>query len=138
MSCRLNRPVTAPTITIANDGDEPLSFPARVHAVVARIPIGRVTTYGAIARALGSPRSARMVGWSLRYALEEQALPCHRVVNRVGFLSGGEAFGHPDIMRDLLLAEDVPFCDDYQVDLGQAFWDPADDPTLDALFHAHY
>lgn len=138
MSNRLYRPVTAPNATIAHEGHEPLSFPARVHAVVARIPYGRVTTYGAIARALGSPRSARMVGWSLRYALEEQRLPCHRVVNRIGFLSGGEAFGHPDIMRDLLLAEDVPFCDDYQVDLRQAFWDPADDPSLDPLFRAHY
>lgn len=116
-------------------GDELLSFPERVHAVVARIPWGSVTTYGAIARALGSPRSARMVGWALRYARPDQNLPCHRVVNRIGFLSGGEAFGHPDIMRDLLLAESVPFCDAYQVDLNRAFWDPADDSTLDPLFH---
>lgn len=116
----------------------PSRFPERVYAVVARIPPGKVTTYGAIARALGSPRSARMVGWALRFAPDDRRLPCHRVVNRVGFLSGGEHFGHPDVMRDLLLAESVPFCDEYQVDLRQAFWDPAGDPDLDDLFRPHF
>jgi methylated-DNA-protein-cysteine methyltransferase-like protein len=110
------------------------SFPERVYTVVARIPPGRVTTYGLIARALGSPRSARMVGWALRFVSPEDNLPCHRVVNRIGVLSGGWHFGHPDVMRDRLLAESIPFRDDHQVDLSTCLWDPSDDPALDNLW----
>lgn len=126
---------TVPIIVATEGNDGPLPFPERVYAVVARIPSGRVTTYGAIARALGSPRSARMVGWALRFAPAARHLPCHRVVNRIGVLSGADHFGLPGVMRDLLLAESIPFCDDHQVDLRQSFWDPAGDPNLDHLFH---
>jgi methylated-DNA-protein-cysteine methyltransferase-like protein len=108
-------------------------FIERVYVMVAAIPHGRVTTYGRIARALGAPRSARMVGWALNRTPPEMNLPAHRVVNRVGFLSGGLHFGHPDVMRDLLIAEDVGFVDDYTVDLTMFLWDPADDPALDHL-----
>jgi len=108
-------------------------FDERVYAIVSAIPDGRVTTYGLIARALGSPRSARMVGWALIRTPSERHLPAHRVVNRIGFLSGGWHFGHPNIMRERLLTESVPFIDEYQVDLRTAVWDPADDPTLDHL-----
>jgi O-6-methylguanine DNA methyltransferase len=97
-------------------------FFERVFAVVARIPHGRVTTYGAIARALGEPRAARGVGWALHLA--PVGLPCHRVVNRHGFLSGGWHFGHPDIMANMLAAEGVPFREPYQVDLGVCLWEP--------------
>ena len=110
-----------------------LDFVERVYAVVASIPHGRVTTYGRIARALGAPRSARMVGWALTRTPPEMRLPAHRVVNRVGFLSGGEHFGHPDVMRDLLMDEGVPFVDEYTVDLAEVVWDPVDEPTLDHL-----
>ena len=103
------------------------AFAARVYDVVARIPRGRVTTYGRIARALGEPRSARMVGWALMHAVDEDDLPCHRVVNRVGLLTGGWHFGHPDVMRGLLLAEGVPFTDEYQVDLEYCLWEPGAD-----------
>lgn len=99
-------------------------FAARVYDIVARIPSGRVTTYGRIARAIGDPRGARMVGWALMQVVEEHELPCHRVVNRVGLLSGGWHFGHPDVMRGLLLAEGVPFKDEYQVDLDRCVWEP--------------
>lgn len=95
----------------------------RVFAVVAAIPHGRVTTYGAIARAIGQPRGARAVGWALHQAPGD-GLPCHRVVNRVGFLSGGWHFGHPDVMAGLLRAEGVPFVDDYQVDIDACLWVP--------------
>jgi methylated-DNA-protein-cysteine methyltransferase related protein len=95
----------------------------RVFAVVAAIPSGRVTTYGAIARAIGQPRGARAVGWALHQAAGDD-LPCHRVVNRIGFLSGGWHFGHPDVMAGLLRAEGVPFVDEYQVDLGACLWLP--------------
>jgi methylated-DNA-protein-cysteine methyltransferase-like protein len=108
-------------------------FDERVYAVVSAIPVGRVTTYGLIARALGTPRSARMVGWALRRTPQDRHLPAHRVVNRTGFLSGGWYFGHPDVMRDRLLAEHVPFVDEYQVDLRISVWDPSDEPALDHL-----
>jgi methylated-DNA-protein-cysteine methyltransferase-like protein len=100
-------------------------FIDRVHEVVAQIPYGRVTTYGAIARSLGEAKSARMVGWAVNSPPPELNLPCHRVVNRIGFLSGGWHFGHPDVMRDALLAEAITFVDEYQVDLDRHFWDPS-------------
>ncbi len=105
-------------------------FAARVYDLVARIPSGRVTTYGRIARAIGDPRGARMVGWALRHGCDERNLPCHRVVNRIGLLSGGWHFGHPDVMRGLLLAEDVPFTDEYQVDLDRCLWEPWSDEVV--------
>ena len=98
-------------------------FAARVYDVVARIPRGRVTTYGRIVAAVGDPRAARMVGWALMHAVDERDLPCHRVVNRVGLLTGGWHFGHPDVMRGLLRAEGVPFTDEYQVDLERCLWE---------------
>jgi methylated-DNA-protein-cysteine methyltransferase related protein len=98
------------------------SFPERVFAIVAQIPYGRVTTYGRIAAALGKPRNARMVGWALHEAPE--GLPYHRVINRVGFLSAGMAFGHADQTRALLEAEGVPFIEEYRVDLAKCVWQP--------------
>ena len=81
-------------------------FAAAVYAIVARIPHGRVTTYGRIAQAIGEPRAAREVGWALMNVPAESDLPCHRVVNREGRLTGGWAFGQPEIMRGLLLDEE--------------------------------
>ena len=102
-------------------------FTSRVYEIVARIPFGRVTTYGRIAEAIGSVRGARMVGWALTAVPPELDLPCHRVVNRVGFLSGGWHFGHPDVMRELLAREGVGFVDEYQVDLRRFLWQPWED-----------
>ncbi len=114
--------------TEGDDRDcDSLPVTARTMAIVARIPYGRVTTYGSIARALGSPRGARMVGWVLNGAYGGGDYPCHRVVNRIGYLSGGWHFGHPDIMRALLLEEGVPFIDEYQVDLKRCLWLPWED-----------
>ena len=110
------------------------AFIRRVYDTVARIPYGRVTTYGRIARALGEPRAARMVGWAMKAVPAELELPCHRVVNRSGFLSGGWHFGHPDIMRGLLLDEGVPFVAEYVVNLDQCLWDPwFDEPEQNLL-----
>jgi methylated-DNA-protein-cysteine methyltransferase-like protein len=103
------------------------TFFAHVFALVSRIPRGRVTTYGAIARALGTPRAARSVGWALSLAPDEDALPCHRVVDRNGFLSGGWHWGHPDVMAGLLRDEGVPFLDSYRVDLAACLWSPDGD-----------
>jgi methylated-DNA-protein-cysteine methyltransferase-like protein len=99
-------------------------FAARVYVVVGQIPSGRVTTYGRIARALGEARAARMVGWALHAPPPELGLPCHRVVNRYGELSGGWHFGHPDVMKGMLLAEGVPFAAEYRVDLEACLWVP--------------
>ena len=105
-------------------------FFARVFGVVSCIPRGRVTTYGAIARALGASRGARAVGWALSVAPAEAHLPCHRVVDRNGRLSGGWHWGHPDIMAGMLRDEGVPFLDHHQVDLAACVWLP-DEPDLD-------
>lgn len=113
-----------------------LPFPARVYDIVARIPHGRATTYGAIARALGNPRAAREVGWALNAVPEGSHLPCHRVVDREGRLSGGWAFGHPEVMASRLADEGVPFLERYRVDLSICFWDPVagDDSQQLGLF----
>jgi methylated-DNA-protein-cysteine methyltransferase related protein len=105
-------------------GSRSSPFFARVFALVSRIPHGRVTTYGAIARALGTPRAARSVGWALSLAPDEDALPCHRVVDRNGFLSGGWHWGHPDVMAGLLADEGVPFLDTHRVNLAACLWLP--------------
>ncbi len=100
-------------------------FFGRVWAVVARIPVGRVTTYGHIARHLGRAGSARMVGWALS-AAAGTALPCHRVVNRYGALSGKQRFEGPHVMEERLRAEGVRFTDEACVDLARCLWDPAE------------
>jgi len=113
-----------------------LTFPQHVLMVVERVPRGRVTTYGRIAAALGSPRASHVVGSALARLPNGHDLPAHRVVNRVGFLSGAEAWGNPEIMRDLLRVEGVPFRAEWEVDLDACVWDPADDPELDGLFRS--
>lgn len=103
----------------------------RVMEIVQRIPSGSVTTYGRIALALGSPRSARMVGWAMSHLPDDHDLPAHRVVNHAGILTGAQAWGNPEIMRDLLLEEGVPFAGEWQVDLRECLWDPSDDLPAD-------
>lgn len=93
-------------------------------AVVARIPRGKVTTYGRIAEAMGYPRRARQVGVALAHASSAGEYPCHRVVNRDGYLSGGWAFGHPELMRQLLEEEGVAFSGPLRVDLDTSLWEP--------------
>ncbi len=96
----------------------------RVYDVVAQIPEGRVTTYGAIARFLGITSGARMVGYALNSATEKP-IPAHRVVNRNGELTGRSHFPG-DTMRERLQQEDIGFVDDYQIDIETHFWDPND------------
>lgn len=97
-----------------------------VYAVVRLIPEGRVTSYGAIARYLGTGRSSRMVGWAMNnsHGLVDP-FPAHRVVNRLGMLTGKAHFGSDDAMQKLLQAEGVRIVDDCVVDFEQLFWDPA-------------
>lgn len=109
-----------------------MDFSERVYEVVRIIPEGCVTSYGSIARALGAPRGARLVGWILRGSPED--VPAHRVVNRQGVLTGAPHFGHPDAMRDLLTDEGVTFVDDITVDIKNHFWDPTEDARVDELY----
>ena len=103
---------------------DPRSFNESVYAIVARIPRGRVTTYGAIARALGDPRKSREVGWAMAATPQGQNLPAHRVINSRGELSGAWAFGGYTVLRALLEAEGVRFLDDGRVELERHFWIP--------------
>ncbi len=101
-------------------------FYSKVYEIVEKIPYGRVTTYGAIAEALGVRRSARIVGWALNQTIERDDLPdlpCHRVVNRDGLLTGKIHFGG-DIMEERLKQEGVTFIMEDQVDLDRHFWEP--------------
>ena len=103
-------------------------FFSRVYETVARIPPGRVSTYGHLARHLGMGRSARTVGWALKTVARSSdplAVPCHRVVNRVGALTGRMHFETPTVMEERLRAEGVAFTDGGCVDLEAHLWDPA-------------
>jgi methylated-DNA-protein-cysteine methyltransferase-like protein len=100
-------------------------FFEQVYAVVRLIPRGRVTTYGAIANYLGSKKSARMVGWAMNYSHRQVDIPAHRVVNRVGALTGKMHFCSTDRMQQLLEEEDIKINDDLILDFKVHFWDPA-------------
>lgn len=100
------------------------SFPERVYEVVRQIPPGKVTTYGTIAAVLGERRAARMVGWAMSSCPPDVSDVAHRVVNRYGELSGGWAWGHPEIMKALLVEEGVEFTGEYRVNLDKHFWLP--------------
>lgn len=101
------------------------NFYERVYELVRQIPEGRVTSYGAIARVLGSAGSARMVGYALRSSFSAQPpVPAHRVVNRVGLLSGKAAFGSPTMMEQLLENEGVKVEDDKVLNFDKLFWEP--------------
>ncbi len=102
------------------------NFFEKVYRVTSLIPFGRVSTYGAIARYLGSTGSARMVGWALNNCHGSgEFIPAHRVVNRNGFLTGKHHFGTPDAMQQLLENENVRVVDDRVADFGRLFWDPS-------------
>src|SRR5881398_3392111 len=88
---------------------------AQVFALVKACPAGRVTTYGWLAKALGYPRGARMIGWIMNESA--QGVPAQRVINSKGELSGSWAFGSPDLMRQLLENEGILFSEDGRVDL---------------------
>ncbi|PIO47971.1 MAG: 6-O-methylguanine DNA methyltransferase [[Chlorobium] sp. 445] len=92
------------------------NFYTKVYDLVRRVPPGKVTTYGAIAEALGTKLSARLVGYALCAAVGSD-VPAHRVVNRFGALTGKHHFGHPDLMKQLLLDEGVTFNDDDTVNM---------------------
>lgn len=115
--------------TSANTG-----FFDRVFRVVQKIPPGRVTTYGAIAAFVGSPGSARMVGWALNKSGNvEPWLPAHRVLNRNGELTGKHAFHGPDVMQQLLESEGLEVQDNRVMDFQKFFWNPAKELGFNSL-----
>ena len=95
----------------------------KVYKVVAKIPYGKVATYGDIAEVCGIRSSARTVGWALN-GTKDMGLPCHRVVNRYGALSGKHHFGAFNLMEDLLKSEGVEFDKDGCVNLDKHLWKP--------------
>lgn len=111
---------------IIDDAVAERDFFANVMAVVRQIPKGRVTSYGAIARYLGAARSSRIVGYCMNKAHGvEPKVPAHRVVNRVGLLTGKHHFATPTRMAELLEKEKVKVAQDKVVDFDKHFWDPA-------------
>ena len=96
-----------------------------VYKLTKSIPEGRVTTYGAIARCIGSPGASRMVGWALNNChTKKEFIPAHRVVNRKGVLTGKHHFRHPELMKELLESEGTQVINDQVTDFANRFWDP--------------
>jgi methylated-DNA-protein-cysteine methyltransferase-like protein len=105
-----------------NDND----FFNRVYEVTRMIPSGRVTSYGAIARFLGTGKSARMVGWALNVCHNKsEFIPAHRVVNRNGLLTGKYHFGNSTTMQQILENEGLIVEDDKVLNFRERFWDPS-------------
>jgi methylated-DNA-protein-cysteine methyltransferase-like protein len=110
----------------ANDG-----FFTRVYEVVKQVPAGRVTTYGAIARYLGSTGAARMVGWAMNQSHSHpEYIPAHRVVNRSGMLTGKHHFGGVNLMQELLENEGAIIRENQIINFGEMFWDPVQELGL--------
>ena len=99
-----------------------MGFFDKVYDIVKLIPVGKVATYGQIARMCGNPRMSRQVGWALHVNPQPYIIPCHRVVNRLGQLAGAFAFGGEDVQRQLLLDEGVEFADDNTVNMSKCHW----------------
>lgn len=97
-------------------------FFKRVYEIVVLIPEGKVATYSGIGKMLGCPGSARVVGWAMRSAPAELALPCHRVVKATGELCPAYVFGDEEIQRSVLLAEGISFREDGTVDMEKHLW----------------
>ncbi|MBO9682979.1 MAG: MGMT family protein [Flavisolibacter sp.] len=111
--------------SVKPSGKKDESFFELVFEVARQIPKGRVTSYGAIAAALGTKLSARMVGWAMNGSFRVRPkVPAHRVVNRNGMLSGKMHFAYPEQMQELLEKEGVQVIDDKVVDFEKRFWDP--------------
>jgi methylated-DNA-protein-cysteine methyltransferase-like protein len=99
------------------------SFFDKVHQLARQIPYGRVSTYGAIAKHLGMARSARMVGWAMNASHNLDDVPAHRVVNRIGLLSGKHHFEGTNLMQQLLESEGIQVKNNQVVDFEKVFWD---------------
>lgn len=100
------------------------NFFERVYTVARQIPYGKVTSYGAIAKALGTARSARMVGWAMNACHNMEDVPAHRVVNRKGLLTGKHHFDGTNLMQQLLESEGIKVVNNQIVDFDKVYWEP--------------
>lgn len=106
-------------------------FFQRVYEVTMMVPYGRITTYGAIARYLGSPGAARMVGWAMNQSHRaHQYIPAHRVVNRVGLLTGKHHFEGNNLMEEMLENEGAVIVKNRIINFEEMFWDPVEELGL--------
>ena len=106
-------------------------FFQRVYEVVLQVPRGRVTTYGAIAKYLGSPGAARMVGWAMNVShTSAEYIPAHRVVNRNGLLTGKHHFDGTHLMQEMLENEGASILENRILNLDEMFWDPVQELGL--------
>jgi len=99
-------------------------FFQRVYEVVKQIPYGKITTYGAIAKKIGAPKSARMVGYALNASAMQEDVPAHRVVNRKGLLTGKHHFQGTNLMQQLLENEGVKIKENKVQNFNDHFWEP--------------
>ena len=100
-------------------------FFQKVYKVVKMIPSGRVSTYGLIAKYLGSTKSSRVVGYAMNASHQNSEIPAHRVVNRVGLLTGKHHFSGTSLMKDLLESEGVKIQNDRVANFKKVVWDPS-------------
>ena len=100
------------------------SFFERVYVIARQIPFGKVTSYGAIAKAIGAARSARMVGYAMNASHSMEDIPAHRVVNRKGLLTGKFHFDGTNLMQQLLESEGIMVVDNQIIDFETHFWQP--------------
>lgn len=100
------------------------NFFERVYEIARQIPEGKITSYGAIAKALGAARSARMVGWAMNASHNHDDIPAHRVVNRKGLLTGKHHFDGTNLMQQLLENEGIVVVDNQIIDFEKLFWQP--------------
>ncbi|MDG1871295.1 MAG: MGMT family protein [Flavobacterium sp.] len=100
------------------------NFFERVYVIAKQIPYGKITSYGAIAKALGAARSARMVGWAMNASHGRADIPAHRVVNRKGLLTGKFHFDGTNLMQQLLESEGITVEDNQIIDFDTHFWEP--------------
>ena len=103
------------------------NFFEKSYAVARLIPFGRVTSYGAIAKYLGAARSARMVGWAMNASHNDETVPAHRVVNRIGLLTGKQHFEGTNLMQQLLESEGIKVVDHQIQDFDKIFWNPSEE-----------
>ena len=104
--------------------DKSENFFDKVYKVAKLIPFGRVTSYGAIAKYLGAAKSARMVGWAMNASHNNDEIPAHRVVNRIGLLTGKNHFDGTNLMQQLLESEGIVVLENKIQDFDKIFWDP--------------
>ncbi len=104
------------------------TFFEKVYDVVRLVPEGRVTSYGAIAEAIGAKKSARMVGYAMNNAHNiSPYIPAHRVLNRKGLLTGKHHFSTPNQMEELLLTEGIEVRNNQVLNFKEIFWNPIDE-----------